>query len=129
MYTVHLMRIDKWFTSLGTPWRRRQVLAEAGSDQLEQLDWTARPWKNALVLVCQECDGAADFTAVDALKGARTVVRSVASKKQARVTGSGCLDVCPRRGVAIAAVVDGSPARCAVVSTQASIQHLTEVLS
>jgi hypothetical protein len=36
-------------------------------------------------------------------------------RKQIRVTGSGCLDVCPSKGTAMAIVLDGADAHCVVV--------------
>ncbi len=93
------------------------------------VEWVDRPWGQALVLVCQECDGAPGLNGADGLKAAKATVRSVASKKQARVTGSGCLDVCPKGGIAVALSADGAPTRCLVVRSLSNIHDLSEVLS
>jgi hypothetical protein len=94
------------------------------SGVLEPVD---RPWTTGLVLVCQECDGG-PAKPVDVLKEAKAVTRLLGPKKRTRVTGSGCLDVCPKEGVAIAVCVDGGVSRCLVAHNVSSLQQLSEVL-
>jgi hypothetical protein len=104
-------------------WRR---LPPKSNDALE---WTNRPWSRSLVVVCQECDGRGDdFTPPIVLKAAKSMARTVGPKGRARVTGSGCLDVCPKNGVALAISIDGAPTRCAVAHTPTSVAELAEVL-
>jgi hypothetical protein len=87
-----------------------------------------RPWKRGLVLVCQECDGAATAKPSEVLHAAKRVARSE-GRKQIRVTGSGCLDVCPSRATALAVSVDGTSTSCVVVESLDAVRSLNEMFS
>ncbi len=110
-------------TVRSAPWRRHPTSAT------EVLEWTDRPWTTALVLVCQECNGTtAGTTPAIALKDAKSISRSIGPKGRFRVTGSGCLDVCPKLGVALAVSIDGAPTRCAVARSSDAVRALAEAL-
>jgi hypothetical protein len=100
--------------------QRRQPLETA------ELEPANRPWSATLALVCQECEGVtASLTPAQALKEAKAVARASGPKKRIRVTGSGCLDVCPSVGVAIAVCADGIDAHCFVARSASSIEQLS----
>ena len=123
MYSAQLYeQCSGLFNVRSLPWRRNPPTPTEG------LEWIDRPWTNAIVLVCQECDGDEGMTPTAALKEAKSVARAVGPKGRSRVTGSGCLDVCPKRGIALTVSVDGAPARCAVVRSLPAVQLLTEAL-
>jgi hypothetical protein len=92
--------------------------------------WTDRPWSASLLLVCQECNGNGDHaTPPNVLKEFKSAARAAGPKGRTRVTGSGCLDLCPKHGVAVAVSIDGQPTRCAVVTSSVAGRELAEVLA
>jgi hypothetical protein len=90
-----------------------------------------RPWRSSLVLVCRECDGVRGFGPKQARKALKTGAKTDLPPKAARVASVSCLDVCPKRAVAVAvagvgetAVTISGPGGAATV-----IARLAEALS
>lgn len=79
------------------------------------------PWRDAVVLVCRECDGPTGFGP----KKVRKLLKGRAKglpKRSVRVLAVGCMDACPKRGITVAtagaresAVVVRTPAHCDAV--------------
>jgi hypothetical protein len=86
-----------------------------------------RPWRRGLVLVCLECEGSTSMKPTAVLQLSKAAARSK-GRKEIRVTGSGCLDVCPTKATAIAIVVDGADARCIAVKDFAASSFLGMLL-
>ena len=75
------------------------------------------PWPDGLVLVCRECGGPESRAIAKSL---RRLVRARVGKG-VRVVPSGCLDVCPKRGVTVGVLVKGQTC-CIVVKDPAEAE-------
>jgi hypothetical protein len=103
---------------------RRRI---SGLAEIEHVASENRPWHEGLVLVCYKCDGAVDASPADVLKATKQLTREQ-GRKAFRTTSSGCLDLCPANGVAIAVAVDGEPAKCFVASSVDALRSLERIL-
>lgn len=80
------------------------------------------PWREAVVLVCSECDGTKGLSPKKARKALKSRAKTDLPKKAVRVLATGCMDACPKGGVTVAtagvkesAVVVRSREQCGVV--------------
>lgn len=69
-----------------------------------------RPWRSSLVLVCRECDGVRGFGPKQVRKALKTGAKTSLPPKAVRVATVSCLDVCPKRAVAVAVAGVGETA-------------------
>jgi hypothetical protein len=102
-------------------WRRAD--GEARGSLIE----VPSPWSTAIVAVCQKCVRSPET--VDVLRAAKSLGRKAPERHAVRVTESGCLDVCPTKGIAMAVMVNGSPARCVVAESVGAVRQLAELWS
>lgn len=69
-----------------------------------------RPWRSSLVLVCRECDGVRGCGPKQVRKELKRRAKADLPAKAVRVATVSCLDVCPKRAVAVAVAGVGETA-------------------
>jgi hypothetical protein len=102
-------------------WRREK--SSPGANLVE----VPSPWTTGLVLVCQKCEGVAD--APDFVRVVKQLGRATTGRNALRVTVSGCLDVCPTKGIAMAVMMNGATARCVVAESADAVHELAAMWS
>jgi hypothetical protein len=60
------------------------------------------PWRQAVILVCRECDGSPGVRPKHVRTSLKAAVEATVGKRAVRVLSAGCLDVCPKRAVTVA---------------------------
>ncbi len=77
------------------------------------------------LLICKRCSNGPALR--QNLKGA---IKEAGRKRDLRVIGCGCLDVCPKRGSAAVLLPRNRPGRCVVIADSAGIDaaFITELL-
>jgi hypothetical protein len=69
-----------------------------------------RPWREALVLVCRECDGVRGFGPKQVRRALKAQAKRDLPPKAVRVAAVSCLDVCPKRATCVAVAGAGAAA-------------------
>jgi hypothetical protein len=76
-------------------------------------------WKDGIVLVCSECDGAKGLDAKQTRQVIKHEAKQVLGRRAVIVVETGCLDICPKKAVAVAAMgADGGWDRAVSLRTQ-----------
>lgn len=87
------------------------------------------PFEHALVAVCGECSGR-DPRPKAVRTAIREALRAAGGKRSARVVETSCLDLCPKKAVAVAvARRSGAAMSCHVVSDDDDLRRLITRLS
>jgi hypothetical protein len=69
---------------------------------------TTRPtWKDGVVLVCRECDGTRHLDPKQARQVLKHEAKRVLGRRSVIVVETACMDVCPKKAIAVAALGAG----------------------
>jgi hypothetical protein len=80
---------------------------------------TRATWNDGIVLVCSECDGAKGLDAKQTRQVVKHEAKRVLGRRAVIVVETGCLDICPKKAVAVAAMgADGRWDRAVTVRSQ-----------
>ena len=85
------------------------------------------PFGHALVAVCAECSGRQPKPK-EVRSALRAGLKAAGARKAVRVVESSCLDVCPKRAVAVAVarVAERGGVTCHVVTSSGDLERLVE---
>lgn len=82
-------------------------------------------WRDGVVLVCRECDGAKGLDPEQARQALKHEAKAALGRRSVVVVETSCLDVCPKKGVTVAGIgADGAWDRAVVVRSAAACQRL-----
>ncbi|WCO67057.1 hypothetical protein PO878_21440 [Iamia majanohamensis] len=85
------------------------------------------PWRDAVVLVCRECDGRGGLSPKKVRKALKGRVGATLPRRSVRVLAASCLDACPKQGVTVATA--GASERAVVVRTRAQCDGVVDALA
>lgn len=69
-----------------------------------------------VLFVCQKCDGGKDLR-----RALKRAVKASGRKRDVRVVGCGCLNVCPKRSITVARMASDRPTTFAIVDRAAAL--------
>lgn len=84
-----------------------------------QLNPVESPAHEAMVFVCEKCGKHAECSGKELRHELRTELKERGRKGAVRVVLTGCLDICPKEGVALALARSGSPTEYLVAEGKA----------
>lgn len=98
-----------------------------GHDDHDRPEATRPTWREGIVLVCRECDGAKGLDPRQARQVLKHEAKSVLGRRAVIVVETACLDICPKKAVAVAAVGGGWDRAVTVRSQRACHRLLAEL--